>query len=77
MAKVTSKATKESFKIYIDGHLHVAVPTTIRAVNSYIDKFKVYLYHIEVIIAKGIKMKLEYEEKKVWEAVLKEFDRVL
>lgn len=77
MANITSRATKDSLKIYIDGHLHVTILSKMHGVVSYIDEFEICQYHIDILLDKGVKMSLEYEERDVWEAMLKELDKRL
>lgn len=72
---ITGKKTLKSFKIYIEGLLHIGIPIEeYSGMQSWLDGDNVYTYYIEFYLKNGQCILCEYEDRKLWEKILKEID---
>ena len=72
---VTTKKTLKNLKIYIEGLLHVSIPIKeYSGLQSWLEGDNTYTYHIEFYLNNGQTIICEYEDKKLWEEILKQID---
>lgn len=76
--KVTLKKTLKNFKIYIEGLLHVNVPIEeYSGIQSWLEGDNTHTYYIEYYLKNNQTILCEYEDRKLWEEILKQIDKNL
>lgn len=75
---VILKKTLKNFKIYIEGLLHVNIPIEeYSGMQSWLEGDNVYTHYIEFYLKNGQRILCEYEDRKLWEEILKQIDEQL
>jgi hypothetical protein len=73
---VTIKKSIKTFKVYIDGHLHISIPVKEYAgMQSWLDGDHEKYYHIDFYLKSQNIIHCEYEDRKLWEEILKQIDK--
>ena len=75
---VTLKKTLENLNIYIEGLLHVNIPIKeYSGMQSWLEGDNAHTYYIEYYLKNGQTILCEYEDRKLWEEILKQIDKNL
>ena len=76
--KVTAKKDFRSFRVYIDGLLHMCVPTQeFAGLKTWVDGDDNCTYFIEFNLKSGGLLTTEYESKELWVEILKQLDDII
>lgn len=72
---ITTKKTCKYFKIYINQTLHLSIKIDeYLGVQSWIDENTLYRYNIEFYLKNRKSIVCEYEDRVLWESILKQID---
>jgi len=75
---VTIKKTLKNFKVYIKGLLHLTFPINeYSGIQSWSNGDDSYTYMIEYHLKSGKSILCEYEDRQLWEEILKQIDKNL
>jgi len=75
---ITTKKTCKYFKIYINLVLHLSIKIDeYLGIQSWIDDNNLYRYNIEFYLKNGKGIVCEYDDRILWETILKEIDNNL
>lgn len=75
---ISCKRDFASLRLYINGLLHLEIPMNgHNGLQSWIEGSNKYMYFIQLYRKEGQAIRLEYDDKEIWESVLKLIDENL